>query len=164
MLSITCDNASNNDTMIDELGDLVDSFAGATNRTRCFAHIINLIAKTIIRQFDIPEAKDDQLVDAARAELLALATDMVAEDLLTQSSHGYRDDEEEDDDDVEGWVNEQSNLSASDLKELEEDVQPIRKTLAKVRCQRVQKPTVADVNSAPESRICDEKLTDDSPP
>jgi hypothetical protein len=31
MLSITCDNASNNDTMVDQLEGLVSNFAGATN-------------------------------------------------------------------------------------------------------------------------------------
>lgn len=88
---------------------------------------------------------------------------MVAEDLLTQASHSYRDDKEEEDDDVGGWVDEQSSLLASDLKDLEEDVQLIRKTLVKVHCQCVQKLTVADVNSAPQSSICNEKLTNNSP-
>lgn len=139
MLSVTCDNATNNDTMVDELGGLVSNFAGAANRTRCFAHIVNLIAKTIIQQFDIPEAKEGQLVDAAMAELLALATYMHMEDLLTQASHGCRDgdEEEEEEDNVNGWVDERNRLSASDLKELEEDVLPVRKMLAKVRCQLV---------------------------
>lgn len=151
MLSITCDNASNNDTMVDQLGQLVSNFPGATNRTRCFAHIINLIAKTIIRQFDVPKTKEGQFVDAAMAELHALAKDMDVEDLLTQARHSYRDGdgEEEDDDNEEGWVDERSGLSASDLRELEDDVQPIRKTLVKVRCQRVchNLPVVADLMS-----------------
>jgi len=120
--------------MIDELRDLLSSFPGGANRTRCFAHIINLIAKTIIRQFDIPKAKEGELVDVAMAELHALAADMDAEELLTQASHSY---DGGDDDDVEGWRDEQSRLSTSDLKELEEDLQPIRKMLVKVRCQRV---------------------------
>jgi hypothetical protein len=147
MLSITCDNVSNNDTMVDQLEGLVSNFAGATNRTRCFVHIINLIAKTIIRQFDIPEAKEEQLVDAAMAELCALATDMDMEDLLTWANRGYSSDEENDeDDDTDGWMDERGALSASDLKELEKDVWPIRKVLVKVRCQRVcQSVTVADV-------------------
>ena len=33
VLSITCDNASPNDTMIDELALILDDFPGATNRT-----------------------------------------------------------------------------------------------------------------------------------
>ncbi|TDL29000.1 hypothetical protein BD410DRAFT_702115, partial [Rickenella mellea] len=52
ILSITCDNASPNDTMTTELADLIDAFPGDANRTRCFAHILNLVAKSVIRQFD----------------------------------------------------------------------------------------------------------------
>ncbi|KAG1871907.1 hypothetical protein C8R48DRAFT_556663, partial [Suillus tomentosus] len=52
ILSVTCDNASNNDTMVNELSDLLEDFPGETNRTQCFLHIVNLVAKTLIRQFD----------------------------------------------------------------------------------------------------------------
>ena len=49
ILRITYDNASNNDTMIDKLADLLDDFPGEANRTRCFTHILNLVAKNIIK-------------------------------------------------------------------------------------------------------------------
>ncbi|KAF8867747.1 hypothetical protein BD779DRAFT_1416233, partial [Infundibulicybe gibba] len=52
ILSITCDNATPNDTMIDELAKLISAFPGAANRTRCFTHILNLTAKSVLRQFD----------------------------------------------------------------------------------------------------------------
>lgn len=139
--------------MIDELEELVDKFSGAANRTRCFAHIINLIAKTIIQQFDVPKTKQGESVDAARAELLALASDVDIEDLLTRANHdGYSGDGEQEvrDDHVDGWVDERGGLSASDIKELEEDVQPIRKTLVKVRSyctvDNNARSIVADVN------------------
>jgi hypothetical protein len=38
--------------MIDELARLLPSFPGAKNRTRCFAHIINLVVKRILILFD----------------------------------------------------------------------------------------------------------------
>ena len=47
-----CDNASNNDVMIEELEHLLNDFPGAANQMRCFAHIINLVVKSILRQFD----------------------------------------------------------------------------------------------------------------
>jgi hypothetical protein len=47
IISVTCDNASNNDTMIDALSDLLTVFLGASNQTRCFDHIVNLIAKSV---------------------------------------------------------------------------------------------------------------------
>ncbi|KIL54600.1 hypothetical protein M378DRAFT_41660, partial [Amanita muscaria Koide BX008] len=41
ILSVTCDNASNNDTMAENLAETLPSWS-VVNRTRCFAHIINL--------------------------------------------------------------------------------------------------------------------------
>jgi hypothetical protein len=39
------DNASNNNTLVDELGELLDGFGGSLTRVRCFAHILNLVVK-----------------------------------------------------------------------------------------------------------------------
>ncbi|KAH7926228.1 hypothetical protein BV22DRAFT_990314, partial [Leucogyrophana mollusca] len=52
ILSVTADNASSNDTMTTELASLVPTFSGESTRTRCFLHIVNLVAKSIIREFD----------------------------------------------------------------------------------------------------------------
>ncbi|KAG6838083.1 hypothetical protein C0991_001948 [Blastosporella zonata] len=65
ILSITCDNATTNDVMIDKLGYLLDDYPGATSHTRCFAHIVNLIAKSLLKQFDVPKKKAD---DALRED------------------------------------------------------------------------------------------------
>src|ERR1700733_14594047 len=45
VLTLVCDNASNNDTMTEELGCLIPSFKGKQARVRCFAHILNLVVK-----------------------------------------------------------------------------------------------------------------------
>jgi hypothetical protein len=52
ILSITGDNASNNDSMIKYLGNTLDDFPGATNQMQCFVHTVNLIAKSILKLFD----------------------------------------------------------------------------------------------------------------
>ncbi|KAF8238115.1 hypothetical protein L208DRAFT_1080199, partial [Tricholoma matsutake] len=41
ILCITCDNASNNDKMMEALGDLLPAFI-ISNHARCFTHILNL--------------------------------------------------------------------------------------------------------------------------
>ncbi|RDX45199.1 hypothetical protein OH76DRAFT_1302563, partial [Lentinus brumalis] len=51
-MNVTCDNAANNDTMVDHMGVLLPGFEGQFHRTRCFAHIVNLVAKSLLRQFD----------------------------------------------------------------------------------------------------------------
>jgi hypothetical protein len=52
ILSITCNNASCNNVMITELAKILPSFS-EVGHTQCFLHIVNLVAKSIIRQFDI---------------------------------------------------------------------------------------------------------------
>jgi hypothetical protein len=38
--------------MIDEMAKLILSYPGAVNRVRCLAHVVNLVVKIILRQFD----------------------------------------------------------------------------------------------------------------
>ncbi|KAF8545878.1 hypothetical protein OG21DRAFT_1377879, partial [Imleria badia] len=52
ILGVMCDNASNNDAMVQEMMSLVDRFASPSMHTWCFLHIINLVAKTLLHQFD----------------------------------------------------------------------------------------------------------------
>jgi hypothetical protein len=85
MLSITADNASSNDTMTDELADLIAHFGGETAQTQCFLHIINLVAKTLIKLFDLPKRKGGQSLDA---ELKQLGEDLELEDLQTRLELG----------------------------------------------------------------------------
>ncbi|KAF8993713.1 hypothetical protein BDQ17DRAFT_1180150, partial [Cyathus striatus] len=51
VLSITCDNASNNNVMVSKLEDMLDGFL-KVNHTQCFLHVTNLIVQTFICQFD----------------------------------------------------------------------------------------------------------------
>ena len=48
VLGFTADNASNNNTMVDELAEAPDGFQGSPTRVQCFAHILNLIVKVAI--------------------------------------------------------------------------------------------------------------------
>jgi hypothetical protein len=122
--------------MIEELANLLDDFPGPANQTRCFLHILNLVVKSIIRQFDLPKSKkasgdddeDNPTLDAAMAELLKLAGDIELEEQITA---GAGDDEAADDDE-EGWVDEHEDMTEDELKELAASVQPIQLLLTKV--------------------------------
>lgn len=46
-MALTCDNADNNRTMIDELARLIPTFQGDGMRVRCFGHVLNLVVKVI---------------------------------------------------------------------------------------------------------------------
>jgi nucleoside-diphosphate-sugar epimerase len=125
ILSITCDNASNNDTMISELGDLLDEFPGAANQTRCFTHVINLVVKSILRQFDVPKAKANETLNNATETLLQVAENIAGED----SDEMTGDDDLEDN--TEGWVDERDFMTEEDRVVLDASVQPVRLVLTR---------------------------------
>ena len=57
MLRVTCDNASANEHMVENLAKLVLEFPRGANRAQCLAHIVNLVVKLILRQFDMSKKK-----------------------------------------------------------------------------------------------------------
>ena len=130
ILSITCDNASNNDTMIAELANLLDDFPGPANQTRCFTHILNLVVKSVICQFDLPKSKGDKILDDAAKELLSLAGNIEFEE--DELARRDANEEEEDDDNVEGWIDERTLMTDVKLEELDESVEPVCLLLTKV--------------------------------
>jgi hypothetical protein len=118
--------------MIDELADLLANFPGKANQTRCFLHIINLVAKSVIRQFDVAKGKADDALDKAEQELRTLAEGIDLEDLEVQR------EQEGDDDNVEGWVNERNAFSVADREELDVSVRPVKLVLVKVNKLRIR--------------------------
>jgi hypothetical protein len=84
VLSITCNNTLCNDTMIAELANLLANFPGQVNQTHCFLHIINLVAKSIIWQFDVIKGKADEALNEAEEVLHAPADGLDLEDLEIQ--------------------------------------------------------------------------------
>ncbi|KAG6852412.1 hypothetical protein C0991_012279 [Blastosporella zonata] len=54
ILLITCNNATNNNVMIEKMGEALTEFQGDCSQVRCFAHVVNLVAKSVIAQFDLP--------------------------------------------------------------------------------------------------------------
>lgn len=133
--------------MVDELEKTLPAFS-SVNRTRCFAHILNLIAKSILKLFDVEQKKkkdkdgesegtaaasneDDGLSDEER-ELLELAGDIDDEELTMHREHQADDDEVEDDDDEDGWVDEVAELTEKEKAELKKDILPVSRVLVKV--------------------------------
>jgi len=102
--------------MIDELKSLLTEFSGPASQMHCFAHIINLIAKTVIQQFDVPQAQEGEVIGEAMKELWVLAGDLDVEELVTQAANSQSDNGNDDeDDDSEGWVDEHQKMSELEL-------------------------------------------------
>ena len=113
--------------MVEELGNLLDNFPGAANQTRCFTHILNLVVKSILAQFDLPKAR----VNIAD-EMLELADGLELDEAEEENSEG---EDEVEDDNVEGWIDEREVMSEEQLEELEAGIRPIRVLLIKVSNQ-----------------------------
>lgn len=117
--------------MIRKLAELLDLFPGPDNQTRCFAHVLNLIAKSVIRQFDVPKAQQNQMLDDRIRELQALAADIDVEENSTRNGVEAGSNENEDDN-MDGWIDERAKMSAEDVETLDESVEPVRFMLVKV--------------------------------
>ncbi|KAG6824373.1 hypothetical protein H0H92_007073, partial [Tricholoma furcatifolium] len=96
--------------MIHRLTRLLPKFRGQKSRVRCFLHILNLVAKVILRHFD--NTKDEE-------------TQLDIQELLEDNK--WENDEEEDDNDEDGDVDDIENEDDGG------DVTPIRQVLNKLR-------------------------------
>ena len=133
--------------MIEHLAALINTFPGAANQMRCFAHILNLVAKSVLRQSEAPKAKGGKVPDNAAKELAAVFDDLEDD---TDASDGIRDNagkepdsrgnddgsEEEDDcvvdDNEDGLPDEWDGMEEEELANHEVTVKPIRVMLTKV--------------------------------
>ena len=121
--------------MVEELDLLIDDFPGPANQTRCFLHILNLVVKSIIRQFDLPKTKktsddDEDKENDAEKEILKLADEIEQEEAMA-GINGDEEDATEDDND-EGWVDEREEMTEGELRRLTRSVKPVRLLLSKV--------------------------------
>jgi hypothetical protein len=115
--------------MIDELSVLLEEFPGAANRTRCFTHILNLVAKSILKQFDLPKAKAGETLTAAMKALSVLAGDIETEEASMGRDLAEDDDR---DDDEDGLADPRDMMTDDEIAELDESLQPVRLVLVKV--------------------------------
>jgi hypothetical protein len=115
--------------MIEHLAALIDTFPGASNQTRCFAHILNLVVKSILRQFEAPKGK--AMDEAAAKELAAVLNEIDFDDEASDVGDDDVDDDV-DDDNEDGPPDEQDDLSEQELLSHKESVKPIQVVLTKV--------------------------------
>lgn len=132
------------DTLCESLADRVKAFS-VVNRTRCFAHILNLVAKSLLKQFDVEKKTKDgrstdddasmEEIDLSEGErdLLELADGIDEEELTTAQENDPTDEEDGLDDDEDGWVDELEALSEEERANLKAITRPVSRTLVKAR-------------------------------
>ena len=116
-----------------DLEEKIPQFGGQATRVRCFLHVTNLVAKSLIRQFDLPKrsavgADDDDMA------LRELASNIEMEELLSRNDELKLGNGCEADD-TEGWIDERAGLSPEDRAVLDRDIRPLRMILVKVCCE-----------------------------
>jgi len=132
--------------MIEHLATLIETFPGAANQTRCFTHILNLVAKSVLRQFEAPKSKGRDVLDDAARELATVFDDLEDDDMdlnddVADLDGGGNEDSGEGDEDVDdgvvdddddGLPDERDGMSEEELANLEKSVKPVRLVLTKV--------------------------------
>ncbi|KAF7761286.1 hypothetical protein Agabi119p4_10695 [Agaricus bisporus var. burnettii] len=117
VLAITCDNASNNDAMVEKLSELVESFQG---------HRLHFDSP---RHEGIAEraGEGDNGMQMLLAEVEELADD-IARDTLNEEG----DDVKSDSGPIKGWVDDRETMEEERRTQLTYDVLPARRMLLKV--------------------------------
>ena len=145
-MGITCDNASANDAMVETLATIMADFPGEANRSRCLAHIVNLVVKIILRQFDVKKKKKnspelngegdgDGEHDVNEPE--PDEDDEESEEVLDKEEKEMDDGEEDVEDDGERLERDVDNVEDAmeeEIKEVSNQVKPVRQVLFKVNC------------------------------
>jgi hypothetical protein len=125
--------------MMTALAENVAHFGGDTARTRCFLHIVNLVAKSLLKQFDVPKNEALAFVGTAEEELQEITQGLEAEDADTITENGAGDPDADDTDNLDGWVDEVGELSDEESNMLQDDICPIKFVLVKVSSQQHRK-------------------------
>lgn len=159
-LGITCDNASCNDTMIDQLRITMKTFPGDANRARCFNHVVALVAKRMVCQFDVSDKEASAALDEAEKELRELAKGIDIEELVTRGIQDTDEDDDNDEVDKDGMIEE---MSAEDRAELDANTRPVRLVLVKVGRSVALCATqlIYTIGVAAKDRVCYDTLDND---
>lgn len=139
--------------MVEELGDMLLDFVRASTHMRCFLHTTNLMAKALIKEFDVKpkrrseikegvETTDDNKELSANEAKLAMELEELSEgieheDFVTLIEQDLTDEEKNNNDDGlvnddDGLVNDIELLSDRERQDLLKSIEPIRLALVKV--------------------------------
>lgn len=80
--------------MVEKLAEIMSDFAGEANRARCLAHIVNLVAKIILRQFDHKKKKKKKNIPEKPTGNVANETENNDDKELDDVGDEYDDEEE----------------------------------------------------------------------
>lgn len=122
--------------MIESLANLLPDFPRAANHMQCFTHILNLVAKCIMRQFDSPKSKqrggqdDDVANDSEDEDIRELQEGLDAlEDEVEEGDEDAVENERVSEEEIDEMRRE---MTAKEIKDLGRCIKPMRLVLTKV--------------------------------
>ena len=135
--------------MLDTLATIMAEFPGEAYRSRCLAHIVNLVVKIILRQFDVTKKKvkknlpgDNPMPEESNADeddrdMIPSDEDAVdeMERELDKEEKEMDDGDEDDDEDGEALERDLDKLEVAleeEIKGVSHLVKPVRQVLYKV--------------------------------
>lgn len=134
-LSVTCNDVSNNNMMVDALGEELPGFNRPCVCMRCFLHILNLVAKCLIWQFNACVDKENVGPNEAKHELAEALQGHYNCVMTGLDGEAGGDDDGEDDE-----VNTMKKMNEEEHTVFEAGVHPIKLVLAKVSCCSSSQP------------------------
>ena len=129
ILSITCDNASNNDAMVDELGETLTAFGGEAAHMQCFLHVVNLVTKSLIQQFDMHKMEADVALNENNQKIEPYKHEDGCNKLNDSNEDGLCDENDK------GWIDEVDRLSEDEQDKLTVAILPVKLALVKVHIE-----------------------------
>jgi hypothetical protein len=129
--------------MINSLTEILSHFPGAANRARCTAHIVNLVTKIILRQFDVrkkakepkklPENANDIPLEVVDDDSSDVDLSSLAEGLDREEQEVADDEDDDMSKDIAADVEEIEDAMKEEVLEVAKKAKPIQRVLFKVR-------------------------------
>lgn len=119
--------------MLMALEDNLPAFNGPRSQVRCFAHILNLVVKSILQLFEQPKGRRQGNREGSGDTGRTAVASFDAEG-TNEGEDVYEDNTEVDN--VEDWRDERAAMGVKESEELDTSVQPLRQMLSKVSATR----------------------------
>ena len=103
-------------------------------------HILNLVVKVILHQFDVPKAKANEVLDVTSQALVDLAGDIEMEGEAMDDRGDDDDDDRED-----GWVDPCKGMLQDEQDDLDLSVRPVCLVLVNVSLNSDQQILMSDI-------------------
>ena len=127
--------------MIESLANIMSDFGGDANRVQCLAHIVNLVVKIILHQFDVSKKKKTNdipnILNDPDLPGDESNNDEVDEIVRVLDKEEKEIDEGDEGDDKEGEtlmsnIEKIEDAMEDEVKEVRKEVKPVREVLYKV--------------------------------